>query len=217
LRRSLKPEILDSAGVSDGSRERAHRDLMRINRWLGNWAAVLARLERGTPPARVLDIGCGGGGLLLEIRRKTGADVVGVDLQPPRNSPVPVMQADAVRDPLPKADVAVSVLMIHHLSEPELAALIRNAGATCDRLIVVDLVRHWLPLALYRVFVCPFVCAVVRSDGAQSIRRAFTPTELRAIVAGALQGTTATFDHSVAIACIRQTVDITFRTPCAPA
>jgi cyclopropane fatty-acyl-phospholipid synthase-like methyltransferase len=51
---------------------------------LGNHAAILRALRcDGKATRRVLDIGCGHGGLLKKLRRRMGVEVLGVDLRPP--------------------------------------------------------------------------------------------------------------------------------------
>jgi hypothetical protein len=51
---------------------------------------------------------------------------------------------------------------------------------------------------------------IVALDGCQSIRRAYTPAELRAIVARALNGSRARLVHSVTPFRSRQMIDITW-------
>jgi hypothetical protein len=145
--------------------------------------------------------------VLLDLRDRLGVEVAGVDLHPPQDAPVPIVQADAIRDRLPAADVAICLCLGHHLSEEELAALIRNVGRSCRRLILVDLVRHPLPLVLFRVCVAPFFSEVAARDGALSIRRAFTVPELARIARAA----GAPFRHSVAPFHTSQTLDISYR------
>ena len=53
----------------------------------------------------------------------------------------------------------------------------------CQRFLILDLVRHPVPLALFRVFVAPFLDRVNALDGATSVRRAFTAGEMREIAA----------------------------------
>jgi hypothetical protein len=72
-------------------------------------------------------------------------------------------------------------------------------------------VRHRLPLALFRLFVEPFASEVVIQDGKTSFRRSYTAGELRQITAGALAGSAATFQHSVGPFCLRQIMDITYK------
>ncbi len=135
--------------------------------------------------------------------------VVGVDLRPPgaHALPFPILRADAANEPLPEADVAISNWLAHHLSEDDFISLIRNVGRSCRRFIVFDLVRSRLPLVLFRTFIAPFLTAVNAADGCTSIRRAFTPDEMLAIVRKALEGTGATFRYSRTPFRSRQMVD----------
>jgi len=73
------------------------------------------------------------------------------------------MKADAVRDPLPKADIAYCMHVAPHLSDAELTAMIRNVGRSCRRLIFIDLVRHKMPLILFRMFLAPFLAELPRA------------------------------------------------------
>lgn len=209
--RSLTPEIMDGPDVSESMMRTFHRDLKLINTLLGNMSAIVDRLKRD-PPRSVLDIGCGGGALLDRIRKDLGATVTGVDLRVPASDPygISIVAADAARDPLPQADAAVSLLVLHHLSETQVLDVIRNVGRSCRRFVCLDLVRHPLPIVLYTAFVCPFVSRETALDGRQSIRRAFTPAELRSLTERALEGTTATFEHWVSSVNARQIVDITY-------
>ena len=213
MQRSLVPEIMDDLTKPEELWERYHRQIGLIHRFLGNHTAVLDALRRGPGRIqRVLDIGCGNGELLDAIRRRLGVEVIGIDRRAPKLNAfdVPILEGDATRDPLPKAGVAVCVTVAHHLSEADLAALIRNAGLSVRRLIIVDLVRHWLPLVLFRIFLYPFLDRTVAMDGVQSLRRAYTPAELRAIVEHAVAGSFARFKQTVTPLRSRQMIDISW-------
>jgi hypothetical protein len=149
---------------------------------------------------------------LEEVGRRLGVDVVGADINPHPGiaAPVPIFQADALSDPLPFADVAFAMHLGHHLGEGDLVNLIRNVGRFCRRFILLDLVRHPLPLALFRLFIAPLVCPIDAEDGQRSIRRAYTPIELRRITASALAGTSGSFRLSVAPFHVRQVIDISY-------
>ena len=209
------PELMDAEQISDEELELAYRQLDAVHGWLGNRRAVL-RLVRDYPsgkPRRVLDVGCGHGALLREIRDRLGAEVVGFDLRPaPPGLGLPIVCGNAAVDPLPKADVAVCVVMAHHLTAEELVATIRNVARSCDRLILLDLVRHLAPYWLFRVFVAPLLCRLNAMDGLTSIRRSFTAVEMRRIVDEALAlgsgRRVASLRHTVAPFWIRQVVDI---------
>lgn len=202
-------ELLEDPSLPEEVAAQAYRDLARTQCLLRNPAAILDRLRKSpTPIHRVLDIGCGHGALLEEIRRELGVDVIGVDLRPVPRSNVPIVTGNAAVDPLPLADVALTVCMVHHLTEDEVVAMIRNVAKSCRRLILLDLVRHWMPLALFRVFLSPFLHRINSADGITSIKRSYTPAELRSIVDKAVKGSSARVDHKVAPFNIRQIVDI---------
>ncbi len=207
--RSLEPELMDSPDVVGPVLEKFHRDLARVHRLLGSFATIERFLRRGDRPVRkVLDVGCGGGALLAYLRRRLDVEVVGVDRKPPHTSTVPIIAADAIRDPLPEADVAVSSLVAHHLTPEENIALIRNVGRSCRRFVILDLIRHPMPLVLFTMFICPLIGKEAAVDGRQSIRRAFTPEEFAKLAEKALEGTSGTFATDVPPLLSRQVVDI---------
>lgn len=211
-RRSDRREILDDPGIPEHVRELCYRDLAKMHWWLGNEGAVIDRISRDPLPVRkVLDIGCGHGALLQNIRRRLGVEVVGVDLAPPpANGLVPIYCTDAIREKLPQADVAVSVVVVHHFTADELRRLICNVGRSCRRFIILDLVRHSVPFALFWTFVARFVNPINVEDGLRSIERAFTPTELAKITQESLGECGGSFRQSVAPFFIRQIVDIRY-------
>jgi 2-polyprenyl-3-methyl-5-hydroxy-6-metoxy-1,4-benzoquinol methylase len=211
--RSLEPEYMDSDEVSEPDRAAFHRDLALVHRFLGTEASLLNRIRRGSEPVRsVIDIGCGDGAVLSRIRQATGARVTGIDLRPPKEDVygVPIHCCDATRDELPSADLAICVLTLHHLTDRQASDLIRNIARSCRRFICLDLVRHPLPFALFTAFVGPLIHKPAADDGRQSIRRAFRPAELRALVTAALDGSGATFEHVVSRYYATQVVDIRF-------
>jgi SAM-dependent methyltransferase len=211
MRRSLALEIMDDPQIPDEIRERFHHQLGFLHRFLGNHRAILDALRHDVRPIhRVLDIGCGNGELLDQIRRQMHVDVVGIELRPPGRNvfDVRIVKADATCERLPEADVAVCVTVIHHLTKDEIMALVCNAGRSLRRLIILDLVRHWLPLTLFSAFMSPLLMHAVAADGRQSIRRAYTPPELRAIVERALAGTGARIVHTITPFRSRQMIDI---------
>ena len=221
--RSSQAELLDTEPVSEAALARAYRELSLVNRWLGNSAAVIRLLRtdvRAGSLLRVLDIGCGQGALLVEIREQLGAEVVGLDVRPvPVGAPVPILCGNAITNALPEVDVTVCVLMAHHLTESELVGMIRNVARSSRRLIILDLVRHAVPLWLFRVFVAPWLGPINAADGVTSIRRAYTGGELDALVKRALGvgakeaafRKVAAVQHTVAPFWIRQVVDIRWK------
>ncbi|HLK51060.1 MAG TPA: hypothetical protein VKT49_23120 [Bryobacteraceae bacterium] len=216
VQQSCEIEILDRGNVPEHLIDRAYRDLTKIHKFLGNTRSILSAIRRDPLPVRrVLDIGCAHGGVLHDIQRRLGVEAVGVDRQPPSSprTPFPILQADAIHDRLPEADIAISMLVAHHLAPDEVASLIRNVGRSCRRFILLDLVRHPLPLALFRLFVAPLVSPITVADGCVSIRRAYTPRELADIGRQAIAGAGAHIRHSVAPFYVRQILDISWNPP----
>ena len=209
--RSLEPELMDSPHVVGPVLEKFHRDLGRVHALLGSFPTIERFLRADEQPVRrVLDIGCGGGALLDYLRRRMGVEVIGVDQKPGHTTDVPIIAADATTDRLPEADVAVSSLVAHHLTPEENIALIGNVGRSCRRFVILDLIRHPMPLVLFSVFICPLIGKEAAADGRQSIRRAFTPEEFAELVRTALVGTKGTFRIDVPRFLSRQIVDIRY-------
>ena len=207
-------EILDEECVPIELVERAYRDIARIHRWLGDIRLMVREIGRDPLPVhRILDVGCATGLVLQDVAQRLGVEAVGADIRPYPSiaAPIPIHQADALRDCLPRADVAFCMYLGHHLDERDVVRLIRNVGRFTRRFILLDLVRHPLPLALFRAFVAPLSCPIDAEDGRRSIRRSYTPAELRALTAVALQGTSGTFRTSVSPFHFRQVIDISYQ------
>ena len=213
MKRVQKRELLDYPDVPDLLVAQAYRQLAGIHRWLGDTRFIVRAIRRDVLPVRrILDVGCATGVVAHEVGRRLGVEAIGVDIHPRPSIParVPILRADACTDQLPMADVAFSMCLGHHLGERDLVRLIRNVGRSCRRLILLDLVRHPLPLSLFRLFLTPFLCPIDAIDGQLSVRRSYTPAELRAVAAEALSGTGSVFRHAVAPFYIRQVLDISY-------
>jgi SAM-dependent methyltransferase len=211
--RTDETEILDDPNLPDDVVQRAFRDIAGIHRFLGDTRAIVKAIDSDPAPVRrILDVGCGTGVVLKHVGDALHVDAVGADIRPrPRvSASVPIVMADACRDPLPDADIAYCMYLCHHLPPQDVVRMIRNVGRYCRRFILLDLVRHPLPLALFRAFVAPFICDVDVEDGRRSIRRSYTPAELREITAVALQGSGATFRFRLTPFWLRQMVDISY-------
>lgn len=120
--------------------------------WLERSAlnAALDMAEIG-PDDRLLDLGCGTGGLLRELARRATAprEAIGVDISSKMLARVPELppgwrlaRADATQLPLPDRsfDVLTATYLLHLLSPPEREAVLREAARVMrseGRLVVV--------------------------------------------------------------------------------
>ena len=173
-----------------------------VNRLVSGWGAVyaqtlrphLAGLDR---PARVLDLGSGGGDLAIRLAALAGRDGLAVHWTgadpDPRAHDVASSQpgADARRVPLRgrgarcwrrarRYDVVVSNHVLHHLGD-DLADVPRAVpGAVRGAGPARDIARSRTAYALYTVGITPFAPGTfLRTDGLRSIRRSFTADELQ--------------------------------------
>lgn len=181
-------------------------DLHRLNAWFGGYALTLARVRRAAarvPAARplvVVDVGGGDGGFARRVvrwARRAGRPVRVVVIERDAATlalaraacagfpEVSVVGGDAAALPLAEAgaDVVTASLTLHHL-EPD-AAVACLAGMTVAArhgAVVNDLHRGrlalWLVWLLTRVL---HVHPVSRHDGPLSVRRAYSPAELRGL------------------------------------
>ena len=185
-------------GVPDHEALRSLADLRFVERWLGNrrafTAAVLPHLDGPAP--RILDVGCGSGEVLARLRDAAGGRplAVGVDIRAlhlraaPR-ADIHRVAADVRALPFGPGtfDVVTASLFLHHFDEEELPGVLRGLWPLARRALVVnDLHRARVPYLFGRGFFrLLFRSPVSVADGLVSIRRAFTPSELRAAFAAA--------------------------------
>jgi 2-polyprenyl-3-methyl-5-hydroxy-6-metoxy-1,4-benzoquinol methylase len=81
-------------------------------------------------------------------------------------------------------DAVVSNHVLHHLDRAAFTALLDDSDRLTRRVAVhSDIARHPVGYALFSVGTLPLPGSYIRRDGLTSIRRSYTPAELRAAVA----------------------------------
>lgn len=206
-------EVMDDLAVDEGDLGRALRELSIINRWLGGDRVSrlgVQRILRFLPPARrvtVLDVGAGGSDLpraLAPLGRQF--DVTALDVNPragefARNygRPVTVIVGSAHALPFDEGsfDIAHVSLFLHHCSDEEASALLRNLSRIARYGIVInDLHRHAIAYVSISLLTRLFSrSAIVRHDAPVSVLRAFLRRELEALFPAELRTTVSISWH----------------------
>ena len=207
--RSRQLEMMDGDAVGCADFRQCLHDLELVNvctlayRPTLHWLKKVWRDDRFRQPVSILDIGCGGGGMLRKIwrwarRRGRKPNLTGVDRNPwskasaervtPPDAPIQYETADIFSfDPDRQADFIISSLFTHHLTDDEVVTFLRwmDRHAT-QGWFINDLHRHPLPFYLIR-----YVTRILRfgpmvqHDGPISVARAFTAADWRRLVAAA--------------------------------
>lgn len=207
--RRRDPELMDDPGLDASHHEEALEGLARLN-WVSGsvrlvWRPIvqLAR-QRRIEHLRVLDIATGSGDIplgLLSRAKRSGLhlEILGLDIseraiakaQQRTAASKPAVQfqvIDLLNNELPEGyDVVICSLFLHHLEDSQAIHLLKKMRQTARQLgLVNDLVRSRINLWLVQL-AARFISRshVVHTDGALSVRAAFTPTELADIAARA--------------------------------
>jgi SAM-dependent methyltransferase len=199
MRRTNTPELLDSDTGSPRDIQASLQDLCRINRWFGGVATTYSMVQRvvAATEAKHLSLlevaaGFGEGPRIAAKRLARRGVVLDFTLLDRAPSHLPTGSRGVVADALalPFADAAFDLvscnLFAHHLDPPQLVDFVRDALRVSRRAVLInDLVRHPLHLALvYAAF--PLMRTYVsRVDGVASVRRAYVPHEIRRILSSA--------------------------------
>jgi ubiquinone/menaquinone biosynthesis C-methylase UbiE len=196
MKRVRTEEILDSPDCPAEEVAASLRDMGRINRWFGGVRTTRRMIERvvsatGKRHFSMLEVAAGFGEVPLHAarqlaRRGITLEVTHLDcmhshlLEGSR-----AVVADALALPFPDGafDLVSCSLFAHHLEPDELAAFAHEALRVCRcALLINDLVRHPVHLALVYAGFPLMRSHVSRVDGVASVRRAYLQEEMREIL-----------------------------------
>ncbi len=204
MNRLIARELMDDATASPAVWRSTFRDLARVNRYLGGWQALRAEVDcMPSMPRRILDVGAGGADLSVRLldhlaARGVRAICVGLDHSPPALEAAAAAHADRKELELVLGDarslafadgsfdLAMMNLALHHLDGDDAVVALRELARVGRYVIVNDLRRSVLAWALARMtFPVLTRNPFVRHDGPISVRRAYTPREMRALARAA--------------------------------
>lgn len=175
-----------------------------VNRLVSAWGVVYRRflrpeLRRLGRPARVLDLGSGGGDVLRRLAmlaRADGLDVTWTGADPdPRaleaarataTQGVAFVRATSseLRHAGERFDAVISNHVLHHLDDDELRVFTTDSLAlSTGPVLHADIARSVGAYGLYAVGITPLAPGTfLRTDGLRSIRRSYTPAELAPVL-----------------------------------
>lgn len=197
MQRINTPEILDSNDCPPSEVERSLRDLSRINRWFGGVATTRKLIERvatitGSKQFTLLEVAAGHGEVPRAVRQQLARKGISLDvtmLDRLRSHLLPgdrAVVADALYLPFANNsfDLVSCSLFAHHLQPDDLARFAREALRVSRCAVLInDLIRHPLHLALVYAGFPLMRSKVSRLDGVASVRRAYQPEEMQQILA----------------------------------
>jgi len=201
--RATGPELMDAEDLPAAVYAEVLADLARVNRLTLAWRPTRLWLEqatKGLTQFSLLDVGYGQGDMLRAIAHWAAARGIKVDLQGIDLNPNSVAVAEAASAGLPiryltgdaadldiRPDFIISSLVAHHMTDAELTGFLRWMQATAKKAwFINDLHRHWLAHAGFRVLAAlGRFHAIVRHDGALSVRRAFVRADWKRLLAEA--------------------------------
>ena len=196
MERVVIPELLDDDAGSSAEVSSSLADLGRINRWFGG-VRVLRRLvqrvaeKTGRRELSLLDVAGAHGEVparaAAELRRRgirlatTVLDRAISHLEPGKNSVI----GDALSLPFRDGsfDLVSSSLFVHHLEPPQVRQFIEEALRVSRVAVLInDIRRHPVHLGLVYAGLPLYRSRLTRHDAPVSIRRAYTPLEMRQLL-----------------------------------
>lgn len=184
--RNVQPEILETLSADDPDAIRGREDLLLVNGIMGNHRWIAKKVKRHVLPTwKLTEIGAGDGALSLKLAQLglcRTEDLHAFDLaQRPASWPVEAAwtQGDLFAQPLPKSEVLIANLFLHHFQKDQLQILGSRIPPETRVILAAEPARYRIHTWLGRFF-CSLaeLNAVTRYDMQVSIRAGFRGREL---------------------------------------
>jgi ubiquinone/menaquinone biosynthesis C-methylase UbiE len=194
MKRRPMRELLDEDLGTPREIAASLRDLRWFNRWFGGLSTtrrLLESVQRLTGRTRftLLEVACGDGYLMRTIANQLGGDGIQLDVtlldraasHLPGNGSMPKVSADALSLPFRESafDLVSCSLFLHHLPPDQAKEFAHEALRVCRMAVLVhDLVRHPVHLALAYAGIPLYRSRITRNDAPASVWQAYTVPEI---------------------------------------
>ena len=195
-------EEMDREDCDPARLDRTYAQFDLVNRAVSGWRGIyrhqLRPMLSGEKVTTLLDIGCGGGDVPVQLSRWAARDGLRLEItaiDPDRRAAAfaarrsragVTFRRQTSADLLAageKYDVVVSNHVLHHLAPEVLPGFLAESAALSTGVVLHnDLRRSAAAYALFSAGALPFRGSYIRQDGLTSIRRSYTAEELRAAV-----------------------------------
>ncbi len=197
MQRKVIAELLDEDLGTAAEIAGSLADLRRISAWFGGTRTTVALLRRiarasGCQQLSVLEIGAGAGDVPLAAQRALARNKIDLHVTMldrawshlPTDGPAAVA-GDALQLPFRDNafDVVSSSLLAHHFEPDGLRLFACEALRVCRHAVLInDLIRSRIHLALVYLGLPLFRSRITWHDAPASVRRAYTPNEMRELL-----------------------------------
>ncbi|HUN89737.1 MAG TPA: methyltransferase domain-containing protein [Terriglobales bacterium] len=193
MRRIVRPEILDGDHASHQEIGKSLVDLQRINRWFGGTRTMRKLIETvldrtNKTHLTLLDVGSATGDIPIAIEKQLASRGIQLryTLLDRDSTHFSADVSNRVRGnalTLPFRDKSFDLiscsLFAHHLEPDELSTFLKESLRISRIAVLInDLRRSYLHLAAVRAGT-PIFSRITRHDSVASVRRAYTPGEMR--------------------------------------
>lgn len=206
-KRSSQAEILDDFELSGNDLDQNLAELARVNKYLGGYAVLKSGLKVLMPGVQgstttIVDVGCGGGDALrymhkLASKNNWSLHLIGVDANTRAVAyarsksealPIRYMQGNVLNMSFEdlEADVLCFNLFLHHFSDAQIVAFLKNSHKKGAAILINDLERSKLAYLLFGwVSRLAGFSFIGRHDGRLSIKKAFIRRDWHKLLASA--------------------------------